>query len=163
MQCHAIPCSTMQYHAIPCNTMQYHEIPCNTMQYHAIPCLINNYWRSVPLPCGQYIAIFVLEKSARLNLDPWSHHMVTKKWFDLPWVTQWQGKAMIWLRSNKKSQSEYQQCENVVFMRSWVWARLADSTCAFFTPLTPNLNKQHRQLHLFFIKEPFVRHVRQFC
>ena len=60
MQYHAIPCSTMQYHAIPCNTMQYHEIPCNTMQYHAIPCLINNYWRSVPLPCGQYIAIFFI-------------------------------------------------------------------------------------------------------
>ena len=44
----------MQYHAIPCNTMQYHAIPCNTMQYHAIPCIINNCWRSVPLPCGQY-------------------------------------------------------------------------------------------------------------
>ena len=24
------------------------------MQYHAIPCNINNCWRSVPLPCGQY-------------------------------------------------------------------------------------------------------------
>ena len=34
--------------------MQYHAIPCNTMQYHAIPCIINNSWRSVPLPCGQY-------------------------------------------------------------------------------------------------------------
>ena len=38
--------------------MQYHAIPCNTMQYHAIPCIINNCWRSVPLPCGQYKAIF---------------------------------------------------------------------------------------------------------
>ena len=64
MQYHAIPCNTMQYNAIPCNTMQYHAIPCNTMQYyaiqcnamlyHAIPCIINNCWRSVPLPCGQY-------------------------------------------------------------------------------------------------------------
>ena len=54
MQYHAISCNTMQYHAIPCNTMQYHAIPCNTMQYHAIPWNINNCWRSVPLPCGQY-------------------------------------------------------------------------------------------------------------
>ena len=60
-QYHAIPCNTMYYHAIPCNTMLYHAIPCNTMQYHLIPCnIINNCWRSVPLPCGQYIAIFVL-------------------------------------------------------------------------------------------------------
>ena len=28
------------------------------MQYNAIPCIINNCWRSVPLPCGQYMAIF---------------------------------------------------------------------------------------------------------
>ena len=48
----------MQFHAIPCNTMQYYAIQCNTMQYHAIPCIINNCWRSVPLPCGQYMAIF---------------------------------------------------------------------------------------------------------
>ena len=59
MQCHAIPCNTMQYHAIPCNTMQYYAIQCNTMQWHAIPCIINNCWRSVPLPCGQYVAIFI--------------------------------------------------------------------------------------------------------
>ena len=68
MQYHAIPCNTMRYyakpcitmhyHAIPCNTKQYHAIPCNTMQYNAIPCIINNCWRSVPLPCGQYMAIF---------------------------------------------------------------------------------------------------------
>ena len=58
MQYIAIPCNTMQYHAIPCNTMQYQAIPFNTMQYHAIPCLIYNCWRSVPLPCGQYMAIF---------------------------------------------------------------------------------------------------------
>ena len=79
---------------------------------------------------------------------------------DLTYPGWLNGKARQWLRSNKKSQSEYQQCENVVFMRSWVWARLADPTCAFFTPLPPNLNKQHRQLHLFFIIEPFVRHGR---
>ena len=75
MQYNAIPCNTMQYHgtlitacntmhfyawnimkyhAIPCNTMQYPAIPCNNMQYHAIPWTINNCWRSVPLPCGQY-------------------------------------------------------------------------------------------------------------
>ena len=58
MQYHAIPCNTMQYNAIPCDTMQYYAIPCNTMQYHAIRCIINNCWRSVPLPCGQYKAIF---------------------------------------------------------------------------------------------------------
>ena len=58
-QYHAIPCNNMQYNATPCNTMQYHTtqyyaIQCNTMQYHAIPCIINNCWRSVPMPCGQY-------------------------------------------------------------------------------------------------------------
>ena len=58
MQYPVIPCNTMQYHAIPCNTMQYHSIPRNTMQYHTIPCTLNNCWRSVPLPCGQYMAIF---------------------------------------------------------------------------------------------------------
>ena len=68
VQYHAIPCNTMRYHAIPCNTIQYHAIPFNTMQYyaiqcitkqyHAIPFIINNCWRSVPLPCGQYMAIF---------------------------------------------------------------------------------------------------------
>ena len=58
MQYHAIPCNTMQYHAIPSNTMQFHAILCNSMQYPAIPCIINNCWRSVPLPWGQYMAIF---------------------------------------------------------------------------------------------------------
>ena len=77
MQYHAIPCNAMQYHAIPCNTMQYHALPCNTvkyhaiqckyhtiqcntMHYHAIPCIINNCWRSVPLPCGQFNGHFFL-------------------------------------------------------------------------------------------------------
>ena len=59
MQYYAKPCTTIQYHAIPCNTMQYSAIPCNTMQYHAIPRIINNCWRSVPLPCGQYKAILL--------------------------------------------------------------------------------------------------------
>ena len=78
MQCHAIPCNTMQYHAIPCNTMQYyalqcnsmqyHAIPCNTMQYNAIPCIINNCWRSVPLPCGQYMAILLAPSGALIAI-----------------------------------------------------------------------------------------------
>ena len=50
----------MQCHAIPCKTMQYHTILWNTKQYHAIPCIINNCWRSVPLPCGQYNGHFLL-------------------------------------------------------------------------------------------------------
>ena len=58
----------MQYHAIPYNTMQYHAIPRNTMQYHAIPCIINNCWRSLPLPCGQYKAILVMSD---LCAQPW--------------------------------------------------------------------------------------------
>ena len=29
------------------------------MLYHAIPCIINNCWRSVPLPCGQYNGHFL--------------------------------------------------------------------------------------------------------
>ena len=67
MQYHAIPCKTMQYYAKPCHTMQYHAISCNTMQYHAIPCIINNCWQSVPLPCGQYMAIFWHTIRARIN------------------------------------------------------------------------------------------------
>ena len=31
------------------------------MQYHAILCIINNCWRSVSLPCGQYMAIFAIK------------------------------------------------------------------------------------------------------
>ena len=53
----------MQFHAIPCNTIHHHAIPCNTMQYHAIPWMLNNCWRSVPLPCGQYMAIFYSRKA----------------------------------------------------------------------------------------------------
>ena len=79
MHYHAIPCNTMQYHAILCNTMQYHAIPCNTMQYHAIPWNINNCWRSVPLPCGQYNGHFFHCQSlhfkivtyATTGLDQW--------------------------------------------------------------------------------------------
>ena len=55
----------MQYRAIPCNTMQYHAIPCNIMQYHARPWMLNNCWRSVPLPCGQYMAIFITDRWSR--------------------------------------------------------------------------------------------------
>ena len=67
MQYHVVPCNTVQYHAIPCNTMKYHVIPCITMQYHAIPCMPNNCWRSVPLPCGQYMAIFSSIRSSNSN------------------------------------------------------------------------------------------------
>ena len=38
--------------------MQYHSLQSNTMKLHAIPCIIINCWSSVPLPCGQYMAIF---------------------------------------------------------------------------------------------------------
>ena len=89
MQYHALPCNTMQYNAVPCNTMQYHVKPsntvqyhaiqCNTMQYysiqsntmklHAIPCIIINCWRSVPLPCGQYMAIFSSVRSSNSHPD----------------------------------------------------------------------------------------------
>ena len=44
--------------AIPCNSMQYLAIQFNTLQCHAIPCIINNCWRSLPLPCRHYKAIF---------------------------------------------------------------------------------------------------------
>ena len=98
MQCHAIPCNTMQNHAIPCNTMQYNAIPCNTMQYHAIPCIINNCWRSVPLPCGQYnghffeqrefnalevsLVAFFIHQPRSVNID--SVIKKTKVWFSFP-------------------------------------------------------------------------------
>ena len=63
MQSHAKPCNTMQYYAIPCNTMQYYAIQNNAMPYHAIPCIINNCWRSVPLPCGQYNGHFFFQQA----------------------------------------------------------------------------------------------------
>ena len=65
----------MHYHAIPCNTKQYHEMPCNTMQYHAIPCITNNCWRSVPLPCGQYNAIFYTSSPSFFPLGNFSKHL----------------------------------------------------------------------------------------
>ena len=74
MQYYAKPCTTIQYHAIPCNTMQYSAIPCNTMQYHAIPCIINNCWRSVPLPCGQYNGHFCfLQLQKLISIRPGGH------------------------------------------------------------------------------------------
>ena len=60
MQYHVKPSNTVQYHAIQCNTMQYYSIQSNTMKLKPIPCIIINCWRSVPLPCGQYKAIFYL-------------------------------------------------------------------------------------------------------
>ena len=48
--------------------MQCHAIPCNTMQCHAMPCIINNSWRSVPLPCGQYNGHFSSSSSSFLFL-----------------------------------------------------------------------------------------------
>ena len=50
-----------------CSTMQYHTIPYNTMQFHAIPCIIYNCWRSVPLPCGQYMAIFYSSRGTQIQ------------------------------------------------------------------------------------------------
>ena len=61
MQYHVKPSNTGQYHAIPCNTMQYYSIQSNTMKLKPIPCIIINCWRSVPLPCGQYMAIFIYQ------------------------------------------------------------------------------------------------------
>ena len=39
------------------------------MQCHAIPCIINNCCRSVPLPCGQYMAIFSSVRSSNSHPD----------------------------------------------------------------------------------------------
>ena len=58
----------MKYGAILCNTVQYHVIPCNTIQYHAIPCIIDNCWRSVPLPCGQYNGHFYFSKFLQIRI-----------------------------------------------------------------------------------------------
>ena len=72
MQYHAIPCTTMQYHAIPCITMQYHASQCNTMQFHAISCNTMRHYkccRSVPVPCGQYKAIFSSVRSSNSHPD----------------------------------------------------------------------------------------------
>ena len=82
MQYNAIPCNTMQYHAIPCTTMQYHAIGCKSMQYHAIPCIINNCLMSVPLPCGQYKAIFGLH-IARIIADLSGKVVRLLRWLEL--------------------------------------------------------------------------------
>ena len=95
MQYHAIPCNTMhyhaisfntmQYHAIPCYTMQYHVIPYNTMQYLAIPCIIYKCWRSVPLPCGQYMACGckIVLLNPWVNLHYWMFSITLERsvWF----------------------------------------------------------------------------------
>ena len=52
----------MQYHAMQCNTLAYsgilsHTLACSGILWHN-QCIISNCWRSVPLPCGQYMAIF---------------------------------------------------------------------------------------------------------
>ena len=86
MQYHAMPCNAMQYHAIPCNTMQFHATQCNTMQYHAKPCTINNCWRSVPLPCGQYKAIFFPQRlMARVWFEDCSSFF-SKRWIGGVWL-----------------------------------------------------------------------------
>ena len=69
MQYHVKPSNTGQYHAIPCNTMQYYSIQSNTMKLKPIPCIIINCWRSVPLPCGQYMAIFTSQIVMFLTAD----------------------------------------------------------------------------------------------
>ena len=79
----------MQYHAIPCNTMQYNAIPCN----HAIPCIINNCWRSVPLPSGQYMAIFICDRGiSNVCVNPVS----ICNFFALAWRTKVQ--PLSWIR-----------------------------------------------------------------
>ena len=49
--------------------MQYHVIPCNTMQYNVIPCIINNCWRSVSLPSGQYNGHFFFAIACAMSWD----------------------------------------------------------------------------------------------
>ena len=122
MHYHAISCNTMQYHAIQCNTLHYHIIPCYTMQYHAIPCPINNCWRSIPLPCGQYKAIFTITiitiitllyhyyqvkdislcgailQDCNVTLNPFQFRESSKAG-QLMWCQQWDGKGSLLLDS----------------------------------------------------------------
>ena len=103
MQYHAIPCNTMHYHAIPCNTMQYHAILCNTMQYHAIPCISNNCWRSVPLPCGQYKAIFIFLCQSKFNKSQPRKEIMVTIICRLDCTAVWRG-ALSWCRRRNLAQ-----------------------------------------------------------
>ena len=62
MQCHATLWHTLAYSGILLHTLAYSGIPWHTLACSGIlwhnQCIINNCWRSVPLPCGQYMAIF---------------------------------------------------------------------------------------------------------
>ena len=104
MQYHAIPCNTMQYHAIPCNAMQYHAIPCNTMQcyaiqcntiqYHPIPCIINNCWRSVPLPCGPFLILCYIHPQMILSYID-SYPIPLLPWAVGSWKSQFTCKRLL--------------------------------------------------------------------
>ena len=55
---------TFAYSGILWNTLAYshilwHTLACSGILWHN-QCIINNCWRSVPLPCGQYMAIFAM-------------------------------------------------------------------------------------------------------
>ena len=63
----------------------------NTMQYHAIPCIINNCWRSVPLPCGRYMAIFKIDSRRYLSRDLFKlfpGQLVSWTWRTSPWTSR---------------------------------------------------------------------------
>ena len=72
MQYYEIPCNAMQHSGILWHTLAYscilwhtlaysgilwHTLACSCILWHN-QCIINNCWRSVPLPCGHYMAIF---------------------------------------------------------------------------------------------------------
>ena len=71
------------------NTTQCRAIPCNTIQHHAIPCIINNCWRSVPLPCGQYNGHFLL------IIDIFCCRGEYSSWCNHP---QYSAKVLLWQR-----------------------------------------------------------------
>ena len=56
------PSPILAYSGILWHTLAYSGILWHTLAYSGIlwhnQCIINNCWRSVPLPCGQYMAIF---------------------------------------------------------------------------------------------------------
>ena len=59
---------TLAYSGILWHNMAYSGATwCNMVQHCAIPCIINNCWRSVPLPCGQYNGHFYIFTYIHIN------------------------------------------------------------------------------------------------
>ena len=88
--------------------MQYYAIACNNMQYHAITYIIKYCWRSVPLPCGQYKAIFFKES-----------------WTQAKMIQELQKRVLHFFKANNGSQREGSRASVMeIFQTIVFWANI---------------------------------------